>query len=103
MLEKIHKENLPKHIAIVMDGNGRWAKKRYLPVAAGHKAGVEKVRVVLEACREIGIPNLTLFAFSSENWNRPPLEVKALMSLFSSYLDSEVKALAKKNVRLRAT
>lgn len=92
---------LPQHIAIVMDGNGRWAKKRFLPVASGHKAGVEKVRVILEACRELGVPNLTLFAFSSENWNRPALEVKALMSLFSSYLDAEVKDLAAKNVRLR--
>ncbi len=92
---------LPQHIAIVMDGNGRWAKKRLLPAAAGHKAGVETVRTVLEACKEIGINNLTLFAFSSENWCRPALEVKALMQLFSTYLDNEIEELARKEVRVR--
>jgi undecaprenyl diphosphate synthase len=84
-----------------MDGNGRWASQRHLPVAAGHKAGVEKVRSVLESCQKNHINCLTLFAFSSENWQRPKLEVKALMSLFSSYLDNEVESLAQKNVRLR--
>ncbi len=93
--------DLPKHIAIVMDGNGRWARQRHLPVALGHKSGVEKVRNILEAAKEIGINNLTLFAFSSENWSRPALEVKALMSLFSTYLDNEVDNLANKKVRLR--
>jgi undecaprenyl diphosphate synthase len=95
-----HKD-LPKHIAIVMDGNGRWAKQRHLPVALGHKSGVEKVRDILEASKELGINNLTLFAFSSENWLRPAMEVKALMALFSSYLDNEIEALANKKVRLR--
>ena len=92
---------LPQHIAIVMDGNGRWAKKRLLPAAMGHKSGVETVRTVLEACKEIGVKNLTLFAFSSENWSRPALEVKALMQLFSTYLDNEIEELARKEVRVR--
>ena len=95
------KTRLPQHIAIVMDGNGRWAKKRLLPAAAGHKAGVETVRTVLETCKEMGVNNLTLFAFSSENWCRPAMEVKALMQLFSSYLDSEIEELAQKDVRVR--
>ena len=90
---------LPQHIAIVMDGNGRWAKSRFMPAAAGHKAGVETVRTVLEACKDLGIKNLTLFAFSSENWRRPELEVKALMQLFSTYLDDEIKQLVKKELR----
>jgi undecaprenyl diphosphate synthase len=92
---------VPEHIAVVMDGNGRWAKKRNLPTAAGHKAGVETVRTVLEASKAAGVKCLTLFAFSSENWTRPKLEVSALMKLFSSYLDSEVKALDEKGVQLR--
>ncbi|CAA0115619.1 Ditrans,polycis-undecaprenyl-diphosphate synthase ((2E,6E)-farnesyl-diphosphate specific) [BD1-7 clade bacterium] len=91
----------PQHLAIVMDGNGRWAKKRRLPAAAGHKAGVETVRKVLRASRELGIKHLTLFAFSSENWRRPELEVRALMSLFSSYLDNEIEELASEAVRVR--
>lgn len=98
---KFQDKELPRHIAIVMDGNGRWARQRHLPVAMGHKSGVEKVRHVLEAAKEIGINNLTLFAFSSENWLRPALEVKALMALFSTYLDNEVESLASKKVRLR--
>ncbi|HEY9034449.1 MAG TPA: polyprenyl diphosphate synthase [Pseudomonadales bacterium] len=91
----------PAHIAIVMDGNGRWARQRNLPVAAGHKAGVETVRTVLNACEARGVDALTLFAFSSENWRRPALEVSALMTLFSSYLDREVATLAERGVRLR--
>ena len=92
---------LPEHIAIVMDGNGRWAKKEGLSTAAGHKAGVEAVRLVLSVCQEANIKCLSLFAFSSENWSRPKLEVRALMKLFSSYLDSEVKQLVEKGVCLR--
>ena len=92
---------LPQHIAIVMDGNGRWAKKRHLPAAAGHKAGVETVRTTLRNCRDAGVNNLTLFAFSSENWSRPRLEVRALMTLFSSYLDSEIAELNAQQVRVR--
>lgn len=93
--------SVPAHIAIVMDGNGRWAKKRLLPTAAGHKAGVEAVRSVLEVCEQQQVKALTLFAFSSENWKRPELEVKALMRLFSSYLDNEVNELHARQVRLR--
>lgn len=92
---------VPQHVAIVMDGNGRWAKKRSLPVASGHKAGVEILRSVLTACEELGIKVLSLFAFSSENWNRSKLEVKALMLLFSHYLDNEVDELNRRGVCLR--
>lgn len=91
----------PAHIAIVMDGNGRWASQRKLPVSAGHRAGVEALRGVLESCEQQGVKALTLFAFSSENWRRPDFEVSALMTLFSSYLEKEVKTLADKNIRLR--
>ena len=92
---------LPRHIAIIMDGNNRWARSRGLPGAAGHKAGVEAIRAVLRAARSHGIEVLTLFAFSSENWLRPRAEVAALMQLFSTYLNSEVKKLHADGVRLR--
>lgn len=92
---------LPRHIAIIMDGNNRWARRRGLPGAAGHKAGVEAIRVVLRAARARGIEVLTLFAFSSENWLRPRAEVTALMQLFSVYLNNEVKKLHGDGVRLR--
>ncbi len=91
----------PKHIAIVMDGNGRWAQQRKLPVAAGHKAGVETVRSVLNLAKAKGVRCLTLYAFSSENWRRPKLEVSALMALFSNYLDSEVAKLKEEGVCLQ--
>lgn len=91
----------PQHVAIIMDGNNRWAKKRGLPGIAGHKAGVEKIREILEACRDNKIPHLTLFAFSSENWQRPPKEVEALMRLFLNYLTKEAKKLAQNKVRLQ--
>jgi len=94
-------DRLPRHIAIIMDGNNRWARRRGLPGAAGHKAGVEAIRTVLRAARERGIEVLTLFAFSSENWLRPRAEVAALMQLFSTYLNSEVKKLHADGVRLR--
>ncbi len=92
---------VPRHVAIIMDGNNRWAKRRGLPGSAGHKAGVECIREVLGCCREHGIEVLTLFAFSSENWQRPSAEVNALMRLFSTYLGSEVKKLHRDGVRLR--
>ncbi|WP_299183072.1 polyprenyl diphosphate synthase [uncultured Neptuniibacter sp.] len=91
----------PRHIAIIMDGNNRWAKERRLPGLAGHKAGVECVRSTIEGCIEVGVESLTLFAFSSENWKRPPLEVKGLMELFKLALDREAKKLVKNNIRLR--
>ncbi|SIS45833.1 polyprenyl diphosphate synthase [Neptunomonas antarctica] len=91
---------LPKHIAIIMDGNNRWAKARRLPSLAGHKAGVDSVRSVIEGCVEYGVQSLTLFAFSSENWKRPELEVKGLMELFGLALSREGKKLHKNNIRL---
>ena len=92
---------LPQHIAIVMDGNGRWASKRLRPRNFGHRAGQKAVRATVEFCLREGIPALTLFAFSSENWRRPETEVKALMELFLRALDREVKSLRENNVRLR--
>lgn len=93
-------QRIPRHVAIIMDGNNRWAKRRGLPGAAGHRAGVETIRTVLRTCRKNGVEVLTLFAFSSENWTRPSAEVSALMQLFSLYLNSEVKKLHEDNVRL---
>ncbi|WP_101757137.1 polyprenyl diphosphate synthase [Oceanicoccus sp. KOV_DT_Chl] len=92
---------VPAHLAIIMDGNSRWAKARGKQTPAGHKAGVEAVRSVLKLCKNYGIKVVTLFAFSSENWQRPGPEVKALMMLFSSYLKKEVKQLNKDGVRVR--
>ena len=92
---------LPRHVAIIMDGNGRWARKRGLPRFAGHKAGMDSVRAMVKTCLAKGIPYLTLFAFSSENWRRPPEEVGLLMGLFMTALDREVKKLHKNGVRLR--
>lgn len=92
---------IPEHIAIIMDGNNRWAKKRHLPGPAGHRAGVEAVRNILKACNEHGVKVLTLFAFSSENWDRPKAEVSALMSLFSRYLRTELPEMHKDGVRIR--
>jgi len=91
----------PAHIAIIMDGNGRWAKARGLPRVAGHRRGAEAVRVAVESCREIGVKYLTLYAFSSENWKRPANEVDDLMGLLRLYLKREIKELDKHNVRLR--
>lgn len=98
---KVLKNKPPRHIAIIMDGNNRWAKERRLPGLAGHKAGVDCVRSVIEGCVESGVEALTLFAFSSENWKRPPLEVRGLMELFKIALDRESKKLKKNNIRLR--
>jgi len=91
----------PRHVAVIMDGNGRWAKQRSLPRIAGHRKGVERVRDMVSVCGEKGIGYLTLFAFSSENWRRPSQEVQLLMELFMSALESEVKKLHKNNVRFR--
>ena len=92
---------LPRHVAIIMDGNGRWAKKRLLPRIAGHKQGVEAVRRVSRAAREMGIEVLTLYAFSSENWRRPEDEVRDLMGLLRHFLASELDELIEEGVRLR--
>jgi undecaprenyl diphosphate synthase len=94
-------KRLPKHIAIIMDGNGRWAKKRGLPRYAGHPAGVDAVRGVVELCVELKISVLTLFAFSSENWQRPQKEVSLIMDLFLRSLKKEVRRLDRNNVKLR--
>ena len=95
------KIKLPRHVAIIMDGNGRWAEKRNKARIMGHRAGVEAVRGVVEACAKKGIEVLTLFAFSSENWRRPEDEVSLLMELFMTVLGREVKRLHKNNIRLR--
>ena len=92
---------LPRHVAIIMDGNGRWARKRLLPRVAGHRAGVTPVRVCIEQCVRQDIAALTLFAFSSENWARPPEEVGSLMGLFLDALDREIDELQSNGVRLR--
>lgn len=93
---------VPKHIAIIMDGNGRWAKSKFLPRAAGHKAGVETIRTVLRECKKLSVKHVTLYAFSTENWKRPKLEVDTLMNLLSTYLKNEVATLHKENVKLTA-
>ncbi|MDH5511615.1 MAG: isoprenyl transferase [Gammaproteobacteria bacterium] len=95
------KSDIPQHVAVIMDGNGRWAKSRGLPRVAGHRKGVERVRDLVTECVEKGIKHLTLFAFSSENWRRPAQEVQLLMDLFLSALENEVKRLHKNNVRFR--
>ena len=98
----INQKNLPNHIAIIMDGNGRWAKKRGKARIFGHKNGVEAVRATTEACAELNIKNLTLYAFSTENWNRPRLEVSALMTLLVETMKRELATLNKNNIRLMA-
>lgn len=92
---------LPRHVAIVMDGNNRWARERHLPSLAGHKAGTDAVRTVVDGCARYGVESLTLFAFSSENWRRPEQEVRGLMDLFLMALKREVKKLDQSNIRLR--
>jgi len=92
--------NLPTHIAIIMDGNGRWAKQRSLPRIAGHREGVSSVREITRVCGEIGIKHLTLYTFSTENWDRPQNEVSALMKLLLTTIRKEVKNLHKNNVKL---
>ena len=93
---------VPSHIAIIMDGNGRWAKNKFLPRAAGHKAGVETIRKVLKECKRLNVKYVTLYAFSTENWKRPKAEVDTLMNLLSTYLKNEVKTLHEENVKLNA-
>lgn len=95
-------DNIPQHVAIIMDGNGRWAKKKGLFRAAGHQNGTKAVRETVEGCAEIGVKYLTLYAFSTENWNRPKLEVETLMKLLVSALKKEIKTLQDNNIKLNA-
>ena len=99
-LEKIDTDRLPKHLAIIMDGNGRWAKQQGLLRALGHERGTKSVKVTVESCAKLGIENLTLYAFSTENWIRPKLEVDTLMKLLISSLKRELDTLQKNNIQL---
>lgn len=100
LIDKINTDNLPKHLAIIMDGNGRWAKQRGLLRAFGHENGTKSVRLTVETCAKLGIENLTLYAFSTENWNRPKLEVNTLMKLLISSLKNELQTLQDNNIKL---
>ncbi|WP_456385582.1 isoprenyl transferase [Desulfolithobacter sp.] len=91
---------VPRHVAIIMDGNGRWAESRRRPRLFGHKAGVDSVRIVVRAAREIGVRHLTLYAFSTENWRRPSFEVKGLMGLLKNYLRAELSSMLENDIRL---
>jgi len=93
--------NVPSHVGIIMDGNGRWARARGLPRLAGHRAGTENIRRVLRACVEFGIKILTIYAFSTENWNRPPAEVRGLMNILGRVIDQELQSLHESGVQLR--
>ena len=97
----INEDNLPKHIAIIMDGNGRWAKKQGMMRVFGHENGAKSVRLTVESCARLGVQNLTLYAFSTENWNRPKPEVDTLMKLLISALKKELKTLSKNNIKLQ--
>lgn len=92
---------IPRHIAVIMDGNGRWARQRGLPRLAGHRAGTENIRGIVTACVELGVSYLTLYAFSTENWSRPSLEVQGLMKILSEFIDRETQALNEQGVHLR--
>jgi undecaprenyl diphosphate synthase len=102
LLETIDAERLPRHIAIIMDGNGRWAGLRKLPRVAGHSRGIDSVRDIVESCRKLGVETLTLYAFSTENWKRPKLEVRTLMRLLKKYIRAETKNIYENNIRFRA-
>ena len=97
----ILKDELPQHVAIIMDGNGRWAKKKNLPRMEGHRVGIEKIREITQVCSDLGIKILTIYAFSCQNWKRPSREVNFLMSRFEAYLDKEIDELHKKGVRFQ--
>ena len=98
--DTIDSYNLPQHVAIIMDGNGRWAKKQGLDRTFGHQNAIKSVRSAIETCGDLGIPYLTLFAFSTENWNRPKLEVSFLMKLLAKTIESEIQELHEKGIRL---
>jgi undecaprenyl diphosphate synthase len=100
LLDKLDPKRLPQHLAIIMDGNGRWAQRRHLPRMAGHRSGVKAARVIIETCSRLHIPCLTLYAFSLENWRRPQAEVEFLMRLLREYLKRELPTMQKNNIRL---
>ncbi len=102
LLEQIDRENLPKHVAIIMDGNGRWAAQRHLPRIAGHREGIKSVREIVTVSRKLGIKALTLYAFSNENWNRPMKEITQLMILLERFLNKELKTMMENGIRFRA-
>jgi len=102
LLERIDRTRLPRHIAVIMDGNGRWAGLRNLPRVAGHRAGMESVREIVETSARLGLEVLTLYAFSVENWKRPRSEVRTLMNLLKEYVRRELKNINESNVRFRA-
>lgn len=99
LIKQLDKKKMPRHIAIIMDGNGRWAKKRNLPRVAGHREGVKTVDKIVTQCRSLGINALTLYAFSEENWNRPKMEINALMFILKKYLRKELPRMQKENIR----
>lgn len=100
MPETLDRNKLPQHIAIIMDGNGRWAKLRGLPRIMGHRAGIKTVREVIKVCRQFGIKYLTLYAFSAENWKRPKQEVETLMGFLNEYIDKELESFVKNDIKL---
>ena len=102
LLKRIDKNRLPKHVAVIMDGNGRWASMRRLPRVAGHRAGIESVREIIESSARLGLEALTLYAFSVENWKRPHSEVRTLMTLLKEFVRRELKAVHKNNIRFQA-
>ena len=99
---ELDRNRIPKHIAIIMDGNGRWAKKRFLPRLAGHKAGSETLREVIATCGDLGVEHLTVYAFSTENWGRPEEEITGLFNLLRGYLDTELEIMDKEGIRIHA-
>lgn len=101
-MNNLSKDKLPRHIAIIMDGNGRWARKRFLNRINGHRKGVEVARDIVKFCRELGIENLTLYTFSKENWNRPVREVQMLMKILENHLKGEANTLVENNIRFKA-
>jgi undecaprenyl diphosphate synthase len=101
LLKKLDLTRLPRHIAVIMDGNGRWAQKRHLPRVAGHRAGTQSARTTIETCAELHVEALTLYAFSVENWRRPKAEIEFLMQLLREYLRREMPLLQKNNIRMR--
>jgi len=101
LLDRLDARRLPRHIAVIMDGNGRWAQRRHLPRVAGHRAGVESVRIIIETCARLNIPALTLYAFSMENWRRPKAEIDFLMRLLRQYLRKELPSIHGNNIRLQ--